>query len=101
VEYRIDDETKQAELVWEFPGTFEVDAWYRDEWHTQIWGDANRLPNGNVLITAGTGRADERTRIFEVTREDGQVVWEMWMPPRTGSYRAQRIWPRPLLRELK
>jgi hypothetical protein len=101
LEYRIDAEANEAELVWEFPGDFEVDSWYRDEWHTQIFGDANRLANGNVLVTAGTGRIDERTRIFEVTRKDGQVVWELRMPSRTSSYRAQRIWPKPLVRDLK
>lgn len=100
VEYRIDDERKRAELVWEFPGDFEVDPWFRDDWHTQIFGDANRLPNGNVLITAGTGASGEQTRIFEVTRDDGRVVWELRMPERTSSYRAQRAWPPPLVRSL-
>jgi hypothetical protein len=53
------------------------------------------------LITAGTGAANQQTRIFEVARDDGAVVWEIRMPARTGSYRAQRVWPRPLLRDAR
>jgi hypothetical protein len=56
---------------------------------TNISG-AQRLPNGNTLITAGAGG-----RMFEVTRE-GAIVWE-YMYPLFGQnganavYRAYRI----------
>lgn len=57
---------------------------------TNISG-AQRLPNGNTLITAGAGG-----RIFEVTRE-GQIVWEYMFPMFSGAnasnavYRAYRL----------
>ncbi len=100
LEYAIDEEEKLATLVWEFPGDSAVDSWYTDEWYTRIWGDADRLENDNVLITAGARGAEERTRIFEVTR-DGDVVWELTSAPDRGSYRAERLSPPPLVQRLE
>ncbi|HWP04753.1 MAG TPA: aryl-sulfate sulfotransferase [Polyangiaceae bacterium] len=95
VEYQLDQAKKEATLTWEFPGKFAVDAWYKNDWATPIWGDANRLPNGNVLITAGVKSSTAKTRIFEVTRE-GEVVWGFeWPSANNGSYRANRISPPP------
>jgi hypothetical protein len=94
VEYRFDRERKEATLTWEFPGDFAVDPWYSEEWSTPIWGDANRLANGNVLVTAGARGAGTHTRIFEVTRA-GEVVWGIEWPEDKGSYRANRIAPPP------
>jgi hypothetical protein len=63
------------------------------KFYSNIMSGAQRLPNGNTLITeADTGR------IFEVT-VDGEVVWEFapdWLPPwATGFfgsvYRAYRV----------
>lgn len=57
---------------------------------TNISG-AQRLPNGNTLITAGAGG-----RMFEVTRE-GAIVWEYMFPMFSGAnqsnavYRAYRL----------
>ena len=57
---------------------------------TNISG-AQRLPNGNTLITAGAGG-----RMFEVTRE-GAIVWEYMFPVFGGAnqsnavYRAYRV----------
>jgi hypothetical protein len=57
---------------------------------TNISG-AQRLPNGNTLITAGAGG-----RMFEVTRE-GAIVWEYMYPLFSGPnasnavYRAYRV----------
>jgi len=92
VEYTLDEANKQATLSWEFPGSFTVDAWYTDEWMTPIWGEADRLPNGNVLVTAGVRGAGTNTRIFEVTRA-GEVVWGIEWPENNGSYRADRLSP--------
>lgn len=96
VEYSIDETTLEATLTWEFPGSFEVDAWYKEQWQTPIWGDADRLENGNVLVTAGVRGAGTNTRIFEVTRA-GEVVWGIEWPENNGSYRADRI-PAPVER---
>jgi len=70
------------ELVWSYtnPRFFS----------TNISG-AQRLPNGNTLITAGAGG-----RMFEVTNE-GMIVWEYMYPTFSGAnasnavYRAYRI----------
>jgi hypothetical protein len=70
------------ELVWSYtnPRFFS----------TNISG-AQRLPNGNTLITAGAGG-----RMFEVTR-DGTIVWEYMYPLFSGAnasnavYRAYRV----------
>ncbi|HEY3496492.1 MAG TPA: aryl-sulfate sulfotransferase [Polyangiaceae bacterium] len=94
VEYTLDETTKEATLSWEFPGSFDVDPWYEDEWSTPIWGDADRLENGNVLVTAGIRGAGTHTRIFEVSRA-GEVVWGFEWPENNGSYRANRISPPP------
>ncbi len=90
VEYMLDEAKKQATLTWRFPGTFSgVDNWYKQTWYTQIWGDANRLANGNILITAGNKSGT--TRHFEVTRA-GEVVWAIdWT--NVGGYRGVRIPP--------
>jgi hypothetical protein len=94
VEYKIDEAKKTATLAWEFPGTFTVDAWYKDKWYNGYFGDADRLANGNVLITSGSVSAnDGDCRVFEVTKADGKVVWEFRMPPSFGVYRADRITP--------
>ncbi|RKY10560.1 MAG: hypothetical protein DRP65_06405 [Planctomycetota bacterium] len=42
--------------------------------YTAIRGSAQRLPNGNVLITES-----DRGRVFEITR-GGQIVWEFYNP---------------------
>jgi hypothetical protein len=56
---------------------------------TNISG-AQRLPNGNTLITEGAG-----SRVFEVTT-DGKIVWEFMNPVsasgrRNTIYRAYRV----------
>jgi outer membrane protein assembly factor BamB len=70
------------ELVWSYTApTF---------YSTNISG-AQRLPNGNTLITEGTSG-----RLFEVTR-DGDIVWEYIHPVYSGArqsnavYRAYRL----------
>jgi len=103
VEYLIDEEALTATLVWEFPGDYETDAWYREELYVPFWGDADRLDNGNVLIAAGRrGVADitPESRIIEVTKDTGSVVWEMLLPKDHGVYRAERLSSPPLLRRI-
>ena len=99
VEYKLDEGMKKATLVWEFPGTFAVDAWYKNDWYTPYWGDADRLANGNVLINAGIRDTSKGSRIFEVRPTDGKVVWQLVLPGNTGTYRAERVTP-PLVKKL-
>ncbi len=100
VEYEIDESAKTATLVWEFPGNFNVDSWYKNNWYNAYFGDADRLANGNVLITAGSVSANNGdSRVFEVTKADGKVVWEFQLDSGYGIYRADRITP-PLVKAI-
>jgi len=73
------------------PETGEVVWEYRAEgFFSDVRGAAQRLPNGNTLITES-----ERGRVFEVT-PGGEVVWEWWNPAfdergRRRVYRATRV----------
>ena len=99
VEYLVDQTNKTAELVWEFPGDFDnLDPWYTTYFYLPFWGDADRLENNNVLITAGIRGPNSRSRVFEVGR-DGVVVWEFQLPVDHGVYRSERITP-PLIRPI-
>jgi hypothetical protein len=70
------------ELVWSYsnPRFFSTNI-----------SSAQRLPNGNTLVTAGAGG-----RMFEVTKE-GAIVWEYMYPLFGGAnssnavYRAYRV----------
>ena len=66
------------------------------DWYTPFWGDADRLANGNILVTVGVRSATLSTRPFERTRT-GQVVWEPTFPPNSGSCQADRLSPPPLV----
>jgi hypothetical protein len=98
LEYQLDQTAKTAKVVWEFPGTFSVDAWYKNSWYSPYWGDADRLPNGNILITAAIKSASASSRILEVTRA-GKVIWEITLPVNNGVYQADRVTP-PLVEAL-
>ena len=95
VEYALDDEQMTSRIVWEYPGELVDDSWYHS-----TWGDADRMPNGNTLITTSSLYAAEGTnRILEVTPE-GETVWEMLLSSATGdeeirygAYRSERIPP--------
>jgi hypothetical protein len=94
VEYKIDTTAKTATLEWEFPGSFQVpDTWYTTLWYSPFWGRAARLANTNILITGGEIGPGKESRIFEVTKADGKIVWELRLPTNYGVYRADRIVP--------
>jgi len=58
--------------VWSYKGTSEA------PFYSETCGTAQRLGNGNTLITESDGG-----RAFEVTT-DGTIVWEFWSPHRAG-----------------
>jgi hypothetical protein len=60
------------EVRWRYGGTEAVDFF------SKTLGSCQRLPNGNTLITES-----ENGRAFEITRQ-GEIVWEMINPHRTG-----------------
>ncbi len=97
VEYAVDPATRQARIAWQFAGQGE------HAFATTYWGDADRLPNGNTLICAGTWEKGQSSVLLEVTPQK-EVVWKMAFPPRpsTGSsvgvYNAERVLPPTLER---
>ena len=99
LEFEVDETTKEAVLVWEFPGDFIVDSWFTDEFYCPFWGGVNRLDNGNILVTAGVRGQGSISHVFEVTR-DGEVVWDFTLPEDHGVYQATRISPPPLIEPL-
>ncbi|MEO0602598.1 MAG: aryl-sulfate sulfotransferase [Myxococcota bacterium] len=89
VELAIDEVAMTAEVVWEFPGEAQVDAWYTEGWFSPIWGDAERRSNGDVRVTNGN-RSEKRSRIFDV-RHDGTVAWAIDFDVGVGVYRSEPL----------
>jgi len=95
MEYALDEEQMEAEVVWEYPGDGVDDIWYAD-----AYGDADRLANGNTLITVGNLFSGiTQARILEVT-PDKEVASEVHFHPTMDAtevtiYMAERI-PCPL-----
>ncbi len=76
------------EMVWEYSPR----GWASYQFFSRNVSSAQRLPNGNTLITEGA-----EGRLFEVTT-DGEIVWEYMMPyfegerhPVARTYRAYRV----------
>ena len=67
VEIAFDAELGWAHVVWDWPR--------EPLFFDSAMGDANRLPNGNTLITSS-----HHSRLFEVTR-NGELVWELLLDP--------------------
>ena len=57
---------------WSFAGSDEI------PFYSESCGTAQRLPNGNTLVTESDGG-----RAFELTA-GGQLVWEFYNPHRAG-----------------
>jgi outer membrane protein assembly factor BamB len=81
IEIAFDPDAGHAEIVWEYRGPT---LFYSD-----VMGDADRLPNGNTLITDATNG-----RIVEVT-EGQATVWEYELDPYHLIYKSERLdtWP--------
>ena len=74
LELAIDPVAQTAEVVWE---------WRDDHLYCPVMGDANRLPNGDTLVTDPF-----RGRVIEVNPA-GEKVWEMLMKhPLPGHYHS-------------
>jgi hypothetical protein len=89
VELIVDETSMNAHESW---------AWAApEEYYSEIWGDADRLPNGNRLGTFGTQKhpnTDIGPRLVEVNAT-GDIVWEMDFPTTEeyfyGIYRMERF----------
>ncbi|MBR4531126.1 aryl-sulfate sulfotransferase [bacterium] len=73
VEYTIDETNMTAEMTFEFDGRDLGKGWW-----SEYWGDADRLENDNIFVTAGFYDMQQTSRFFEVTHE-GEVVWELFL----------------------
>lgn len=86
VEYSLDLDTNEARLLWE---------WTEPGWFDPIVGDADYLPNGDVLVAQGfascvTPFSNDVTEVVELAPPD-DVVWRLtWPTSRWGLYRAER-----------
>ncbi|MFX1283235.1 MAG: aryl-sulfate sulfotransferase [Promethearchaeota archaeon] len=92
LEITIDEMTMKAWISWLWTGS--------DEYYTEYWGDADRLPNGNRFGTFGSKTHDATTigpRLVEVD-EVGNIVWEMYYKGGSlGIYQAERFRLSPIL----
>ncbi|UCG04100.1 MAG: aryl-sulfate sulfotransferase [Candidatus Heimdallarchaeota archaeon] len=89
VEITIDETSMTAHESWSWAAP--------EEYYSDIWGDADRLPNGNRLGTFGTQthpNTDIGPRLVEVN-ETGDILWELNFPTtekyKYGIYRMERF----------
>lgn len=91
VEYAIDETNMTAEMTFEFDGRDLGKGWW-----SEYWGDADRMVNDNIFVTAGFYDMQQTSRFFEVTHE-GEVVWELFMEKtedwQTSLYKADKFMP--------
>ncbi len=79
LEYSLDEQTKQANLVWSYQDTINGNILY-----SYAAGNVQRLPNGNTVI--GWGIQNDPV-VTEIT-SDGTKVFEASFPFNFDSYRA-------------
>lgn len=91
VEYQLDLEAGVATLLWD---------WTEPGWYDPVQGDADWLPNGDVLVTrsfsqARTPDSPDVSQVLELRPpadgDPGEVVWRMrWTDPGWQVFRAER-----------
>ncbi len=82
--YTDTDESRTAEIVWSFVPDPPIFA--------PIWGDADRLPNGNTLATFGLRSTSQHSHLIEISNESpGRKIWDLSLPLKWGVYRSERI----------
>ena len=85
-EYQLDLAAQEAVLLW---------SWTEPGWHNPIVGDADYLPNGNVLVTQGFNACfdpfgNDVSELVEIAPPD-EVVWRLTWPSRAHvTYRSER-----------
>lgn len=87
VEYALDETNKTATLVWEYRHDPEILA--------LTGGNAQRLPNGNTLISWGGATFDGAPSVTEI-QPDGSVVFEMFFAEKKikGGF-TRHLWKGP------
>ncbi len=86
VEYQLDLSTNRATRLWD---------WTEPGWYDTVVGDADYLPNGNVLVTQGFSRcveiiANDVSEIVELRPPDTVVSRITWPSSSWGVYRSER-----------
>lgn len=88
LELEVDQDARTATITWE---------WTKPDWFELIWGEADRLPDGTVLVTHGhcgfCGRGGSGpSSISVVDRSDGAIRWTLVLPDdELGLYRSERV----------
>lgn len=86
LELEVDPAAGTARILWE---------WRDPGWFSPIMGDADRLPNGNVLLSRPrcyTCPSSVRSSIVELDPATDEVVWRLDFLDDTDSlYRAERV----------
>lgn len=87
-EYQVDPASRTVTRRW---------TWTETDWYEQAWGDVDELGGGRVLVAVGhcdccNPPRDHTTRISEVDRASGEVVWRYALPAdQTVLYQATRV----------
>ena len=73
-----------------------VTDWRETGWYQKLWGDADRLPDGTILVSRGhcstCGVPDQRTKISVIDPALPTPTWELWIDHAdVGAYRAHQI----------
>jgi len=89
VMYRVDVPGRTVQVLWD---------WTEDHWKEPVWGDADLLESGRVLVARGhcwgCNGADEanRSALIELDPRTSEVTWRLdFTGESDGLYRAQRI----------
>lgn len=79
VEYKFDEEKKEAEMVWEYRSNPDIIA--------VAMGSSQRMKNGHTLISWGLMASQYQRTVIEVDK-DNNIVFEMALPKNMFSYKA-------------
>ena len=87
IEIAFDPDLGWAEVAWQWP----PEPWFFDG----SMGDANRLPNGNTLVTSS-----HHGKVYEVT-QSGEIAWALFLEPTWqmpeglayALYKAEMVFP--------
>ncbi len=82
LELAYDEEGREARAVWEFRDDPDL--------FSPVYGDVDRLGNGNTLVTFGSSLEAARAQVIEVDAE-GEVVWRLRLAAGWSTYRAERF----------
>jgi len=86
IELALNTDDMTAQVVWQFSPSPAI--------YAPIWGDADRLDNGDTLCVFGRRTDTFLSHIIEVDASAAEV-WHLLLPPKWGTYRAQRVNPPP------